>query len=255
MTTRADDVDERWQIDLMSTSPYNSRLNNGYKFLLMIIDVFSRKLMVVPLFEKSGREVAEGMELIFMTTGRIPKTITSDSGKEFKARVFRNLCNKYGIQQYYTVPKTSHASLVERVIRTLRSRMGKLMTHRRSKVYTDVLGNLVDNYNASHHSTLGMSPIQASSSLANRQLALFNVRWRLNRPNEPKKEVALPFKNGDHMRIPMPYRRFRKSHDPSFSEQAYPVRQVFRNDKKRPVARLVNHRGKPVYYPFELSAA
>lgn len=254
MTTRSDDVDERWQVDLMNTSSFQSQLNGGYKYLLVIIDVFSRRLMIVPLNDRKCEEVTEALELIFMTTGRIPKTITSDSGQEFKGKAFKALCSKYSVRQFFTVSDKTHASLVERVIRTMRTRVGKLMTHRGSTRYFDQLGNLVDNYNDSKHSTLGMTPNEASSSLANRQLALFNVRWRLNRPNMPKREEKISFREGDQMRIPMPFRRFQKSHEPTFSEQTFPVRITFRNDKKRPVARLIHNKGKSVYYPFELSS-
>jgi len=256
MTTRSDDVDERWQLDLMNCSSFKSQLNDGFKYLLMIIDVFSRRLTVVPLYDRKCEETSEALELIFMTTGRIPKTITSDSGQEFKGKAFRALCRKYSIKQYFTVSDKTHASLVERVIRTMRTKMGKLMTHRETTRYLDKLGNLVSNYNNSTHSTLGISPNEASSSIANRQLASFNTRWRLNRPNMPRKEgEELPFKVGDQVRIPMPSRRFRKSHEPSFSQQTFAVKSSFRNDKKRPVTRLTDSIGnKPVYYPFELSA-
>lgn len=254
MTTRSDDVDERWQLDLANVTSLNSDQNDGYKYLLLILDVFSRKLAIVPLYDKKSEEVSEGTELIFMTTGRVPKSITSDNGQEFQGKAFKSLCRKYGIKQFYTVSDKTHASLVERVIRTLRMKIGKMMTYRRSQRYIHLLGDVVDSYNESRHSTLGMSPNEASSSIANRQLALFHLRGRLNQPNRPRKDGDLPFSEGDKLRIPEPFRRFRKSHEPTFSEKVYPVTASFFNDKSRAVTRLAEG-GKPAHYTFELSEA
>lgn len=253
MTTRSDDVDERWQLDLANVASFESDLNENFSYLLMIIDVFSRRLMIVPLYDRKSKEVAEATELIFMTTGRVPKTITSDSGQEFAGKAFKGLCRKYGIQQFFTVSDKTHASLVERVIRTMRMKIGKMMTYGNTHRYIDQLGDLVNSYNNSLHSTLGMSPNEAASSTANRQLALFNVRGRLNQPNKPKKDGGMPFKIGDKLRIPEPFRRFRKSHDPAFTKESFTVSSAFLNDKHRPVARLAGANSKPVFYPFELS--
>lgn len=255
MTTRSDDVDERWQLDLANVSSFDSDQNEGYRYLLLLLDVFSRKVTIVPLYDRKCEEVTEATELVFMTTGRVPKTITSDSGQEFCGKAFRALCRKYGIKQFFTVSDKTHASLVERVIRTFRMKIGKMMTHTGTKQYIHHLGDLVDSYNRSKHSTLGMSPDEASSSIANRQLALFNLRWRINRPNRPKRHGLPAFAVGDSMRIAEPYRRFKKSHDPNFSQQTFPVESVFINDKDRPVARVPGSRSKPVHYPYELSLA
>lgn len=263
MTTRADDADERWQVDLMNVISFKPAENNGYTYLLMIVDVFSRRLTVVPLYDRTSAEVAEATELIFMTSGRIPKTITSDSGQEFKGKAFRTLCKKFGITQYFTVSDKTHASVVERVIRTIRSKIGKHMTYFQTNRFVDFLESIVSNYNNSIHSMLGMTPHDAGSSLENRQLALFNLKHKLNHSGKSERRrrrmSPLPFAEGDTTRVPLPFKRFRKAHEPSFTEQTYTVRQAFRSDKSRPVARLrPEEEGqrpaeKPVYYPHELS--
>lgn len=263
MTTRADNADERWQIDLMNVLSFDPDQNDGFTYLLMIIDVFSRRLNVVPIYDRSSTEVAAAIELVFMTTGRIPHTITSDSGQEFKGKAFRSLCRKYNIVQYFTVSDKTHASVVERVIRTIRTIIGRYITHFNSKRFIDHLDAIVHNYNSSKHSTLGMTPQEAGSSIEKRQLALFNLKKRLNHTRKSERRrrrmSPLPFGEGDETRIPVPFRRFRKSHEPSFSDQTFTVTKAFRSDKFRPVARLQQREdgaqgpGKPVFYPHELS--
>lgn len=241
MTTRSNDVDERWQLDLMNTTPFGPEDNDNFKFLLIVIDVFSRRLAIVPLYDKSGREVAAATELLFMSTGKIPKTISTDSGAEFQSGDFRSLCRKYEIRQFFTIPDITHASVVERVILTLRRKIGKYMLHNGTNRYLDALGAIVDGYNNSLHTTISMSPAEASGSLANRQIALYNLTRKLNREKRKTTPVNDDVEVGAQMRIPiLPLRRFRKSHEPTFTEVTFPVSRTFVNDKSRPVARFAD---------------
>ena len=260
MTTRADDVDERWQIDLMNVISFSPDQNDDFQYLLVIIDVFTRRIGVVPLYDKSSKEAASATELFFMTSGRIPKSITTDSGSEFVGNAFRQLCRKYGIRQYYTIPEVTHASVVERVIKTLRIKIGKYRMHFGTSRYIDVLGNIVDSYNNSVHSTIELSPNQAASSLANRQIALFNLNRNLNVAPRNKKWKRANIADGDAARIPiLPLRRFRKSHEPSFSADVFNIDASEVSDKKRPFARFtregVDQRvmKRLFFYPNELS--
>lgn len=267
MTTRADDKDERWQVDLMNVSSFHPEVNDGFTYLLIIIDVFSRRLAVVPLYDRKSKEVSEAMELIFMTSGRVPWSLTSDSGREFVGKQFVDLCRKYSIKQFYTVSERSHASLVERVIRTLRQKLGMLMTHRKTNRYIDELGNIVSSYNSSTHATIGMNPNEASSSVANRQLAAFHQQYILNR--SPKKlrriqrqerSLAASLDIGDLVRIPVDFKRFRKTNEPAFTKERFMVSSSFSGDKERSVFRIIPMRRnsrqalKSVYYPHEISS-
>lgn len=268
MTTRSDDVDERWQLDLMNVISFHPESNDGFKYLLVIMDVFSRKLALVPLYDKSSKETADATELLFMTTGRIPKSIATDSGREFKGNHFKDLCRKYGIKQYYTIPNITHATIAERVIKTLRIKIGKYMLHYGTTRYADVLGDIVDGYNNSVHSTIELSPNDAAGSIANRQIALFNLNKNLNQSPaaiSKQKWKDAQVSEGDHTRIPvLPLRRFRKSHEPSFSPDVFVIDQAVINDKSRPLARFLQQ-GKNLranlkqmkrffFYPNELSA-
>jgi transposase InsO family protein len=256
MTTRSDDCDERWQCDLFNVTPFGPGDNDGFKFLLIVIDVFSRRLFVVPLYDKSSKEVAAALELLFMTHGKIPKTITTDQGAEFTGRPFTDLCRKYSIRRYNTIPEVTHASLAERVIFTLRRKLGKFMLENKTTRFLDGIGDIVDSYNNSAHSTIGMTPAEAASSLANRQLALYHLQHKLNHPKRGKHVTR--FKEGDEVQVPiLPQRRFRKAHEPSFTADSFPVNSRFISDKNRPVARFVrdgdNILKKLFFYPTELS--
>ena len=76
-------IDEQWQADLADMGTY-ARENAGYRYILMVIDVFSRYGFARPVKQKTGEEVARALESIFYKSQRHPKFyLQSDEGKEF----------------------------------------------------------------------------------------------------------------------------------------------------------------------------
>ena len=74
-------VDDIWTADLVDMSPY-SRLNSGYKYLLTVIDLFSKYGWIVPLKTKTGKEVAMAFQKLFITTNALPGRLWTDKGTE-----------------------------------------------------------------------------------------------------------------------------------------------------------------------------
>ena len=73
-------IDGQWDIDLMDVGSL-SKKNDGVKFLLVAIDVFSKYLFARPLKTKTGKEVKAALEEVF-EKGRKPKRCRFDQGKE-----------------------------------------------------------------------------------------------------------------------------------------------------------------------------
>jgi hypothetical protein len=76
--------------------------------------------MVVPLKNKTGPTLVEAFKVI-LTSGRKPEKIMTDQGTEFLNKHFRALM-KEDIELYNTYNETK-ASIVERLIRTLKTKM------------------------------------------------------------------------------------------------------------------------------------
>ena len=72
-------IDSQWDIDLMDVGSLTKK-NDGIKFLLVAIDIFSKYLFVRPLKNKTGKEVKAALEDIFRK-GRKPKKCRFDQGK------------------------------------------------------------------------------------------------------------------------------------------------------------------------------
>ncbi|CAF2171613.1 unnamed protein product [Rotaria magnacalcarata] len=90
-----------WQSDLADLSQY-SRYNNNHKFILFVIDVYTRKAYARPLKDKSGKTVADSLLTIFKENGSPPGLLMTDLGKEYLNQNVSELLKAYSVRQYQT---------------------------------------------------------------------------------------------------------------------------------------------------------
>uniref|UniRef100_A0ABD2WNZ7 Integrase catalytic domain-containing protein n=1 Tax=Trichogramma kaykai TaxID=54128 RepID=A0ABD2WNZ7_9HYME len=146
-------IDETWQADLVEMLPYE-RENKGYKYLLTVIDTFSKYCWALPVKTKSGQDVATAMESIFQQ-GRTPKNFLTDHGKEFYNSHFENLMKKYNVYLYSTYSNLK-ASICERFNRTLKNKMWMKFSLQGNYKWLDMLLTPVTRYNDTVHRTIGL---------------------------------------------------------------------------------------------------
>ena len=71
--------DDLWMADLMDMVKF-ADLNQEYKYILLVIDTFSKYVWLQPLKYKSGEEVAKAFKKIITTSGRSPAKLITDKG-------------------------------------------------------------------------------------------------------------------------------------------------------------------------------
>ena len=116
-------VDETWQADLVEMQSY-ARENIGYRYMLTVIDIFSKYSWAIPVKKKTGEDVTAAMKSMLRKSGRVPKNLHTDRGKEFYNKNFQTLMTKYGINLYSTFSNLK-ALICERFNRTLKNEMWK----------------------------------------------------------------------------------------------------------------------------------
>ena len=109
-------IADLYQIDLADMSNISS-YNDGVRYLLTCIDVFSKKAWAVPVRTKTGREVTNAFEKILLDG--TPNT-QSDKGTEFLNSTFQSMLKRHGIKFYTSENEDLKASVVERFNRTLK---------------------------------------------------------------------------------------------------------------------------------------
>lgn len=145
-------IDSLWEIDLADFSSLKS-YNDNHKYLLVIIDVFSRSLWIQPIKERSVKSVIAALKIVF-SKGRKPKSIRSDKGSEFKNKDVRNVLLKEEVNTYYS-QNEAKCAIVERVIRTIKSIIYRYFRDKQTYKYIDVIQDFVTNYNNRPHRSLG----------------------------------------------------------------------------------------------------
>ena len=133
-------IDDQFQADLVDMTELAEH-NDNVKFMLVCIDVFSKYAWVRGLKNKSAKTVTAAFEDI-LREGRIPVKLQTDKGTEFFNKEFSRLTKKYGINHFATSSETK-ASVVERLNRTIKTRMYRYLEAQNSKRYIDILQDLI----------------------------------------------------------------------------------------------------------------
>ena len=136
-----------WQIDLLEMIPY-ANINNNYKYIMNVIDIYSRYVWSIPLKTKTGIEVSSALKTLFKH--QIPHNIQTDLGKEFYNIHVDKLFKEYNIN-HYTIHSQYKAAIVERFNRTLRSKLSKYFIYTGKKEWYNILNDIIHTYNKTNH--------------------------------------------------------------------------------------------------------
>ena len=152
--------DSIWAADLTDMQLL-TRYNKGIRFLLCVIDIFSKYAWVVPLEDKKGISIVKAFQIILkQSNSRKPNKIWVDKGSEFYNASFKKWLQDNDIVMYST-HNEGKSVVAERFIRTLKSKIYKYITSISKNVYIDKLDNIVDEYNNTYHTTIKMMTIKS----------------------------------------------------------------------------------------------
>lgn len=156
-------VFHQYQADLLDFQPL-SRDNSGTRFILTILDCFSRYAQAIPIKSKHGKNVKRALQKVFKKM-RIPRKIQTDQGREFYNQHVSNYLKQNNVIHFSTLSDLK-AQMVERFNRTLRSKIHKYMVARNTLKYVNVLPQIVRTYNSKPHSAFNhlFAPNQVKKS-------------------------------------------------------------------------------------------
>lgn len=235
-------IDDLWQADLVEMGTY-STYNKGFRFLLTVIDTFSKYAWTVALKTKTAVEVTKAMKKIF-NMGRKPKNLQTDDGKEFFNKEFKDLMNKNQINHYSTF-SVLKASIVERFNRTLKNMMWKEFSNRGSYKWIDEYQNLTKAYNSKIHRTIQIPPNKVNTSNEKKIL-----HTRYNRLKIYDKPI---FQVNNYVRISKYKHIFEKGYTPNWTTEIF---KIYKIQNTNPSTYLLeDYQGNPIkgaFYKEEL---
>jgi hypothetical protein len=172
---------EKMGIDLMQL-PVSE---NGYKYVLVVVEYLTKYVFVEPLRTKSAQEVGEAlMNRVFAHMGP-PAELISDNGREFKNFFMEDVLKYFAVKHNWTLAYHPQANgMVERFNKTLASMLSKYVSeHQRD--WDQYVHRLAAAYNSAEHASTGYSPYELMYGAAPRLPSQVSMDlWRA------EKEVA-----------------------------------------------------------------
>ena len=204
------------QADLVDYSAI-ARDNAGVKFLLTIIDCFSRFALAIPIKSKSGVHVAEALKKAWNTMG-VPKKLQTDQGREFYNKDVQELLFRNKVVHFSTYQDLK-AQIVERFNRDLRENLKKSMAERKSLNYLSVLPDYLYGYNHRPHGTLyPYAPAEVNKS---NEKEVFELQYGEYLRSKKRRHK---FRVGDKVRIAAFRHVFRKSYKhKTFTDEVFEI--------------------------------
>lgn len=211
--------DAKWQMDLIDMSSYGYQ-NNGYKWILIAIDIFTRKGYAQPLKNKGHSSVTEAFnELISQNK---PLVVMSDNGSEFINTEFKDNLEEKHISQNLAQVGDHHAlGIIDRFIRTIKERIYKHFTDKNTTKWIDVLPSIIQSYNNQPHGAL--EDIKPNDAPQNEdKIVNININ-KAEQSNELENKINV----GDKVRYAL-HSTFKKGYEQSWSDEILTVLKVYK---------------------------
>ena len=176
--------DNIWGADLADMQLVN-KYNKGVRFLLCVIDIFSKYAWFVPLKDKKGVSIVAAFQSILKQSNRKPNKI--DKGSEFCNSSFKKWLQDNDIVMYLT-HNEGKSAVAKRFIRTIKNKIYRYITSISKNLYIDKLDDIGNEYNNTYDTTIKMKPIDVKDN------TYINTDKEVN-DKDPKSKLA------DYVRI------------------------------------------------------
>lgn len=253
-SVRAPSKDAIWSMDLVDMIEWADQ-NDGEKYMLNVVDVFTRFAWSRPMKTKNATDTFAAFISIVDETKRKPKKIWVDRGSEFNNRIFKTWMRANDCLMYSTFGE-SKSVIVERFNKTLKTKMWKYFTEKNTRRWVDNLQDWLRWYNTRVHSTLGMSPWEAS-----KKKNFEKVNERINpEPDDEGGDRKPKYELGDWVRISRIKGVFEKGYHANFSQETFQIDEIdVPFDSQEPIVyKLKDRKGEVLegsFYEQELTKA
>jgi transposase InsO family protein len=231
-----------WDVDLLDLKEFRGS-NFRYRYILTVIDVFSRKAYAEALTNKSASTTATAFEKIINLAK--PIAIRTDHGNEFK-REFSKLLKINKIDHIWTSSPEIKANYVERFHRTFRDKLRKHMTYYSTQNWTKIYKNIVASYNNTPHKGIkNLAPNDVNSSNVGELLEYMLSQQKFSGKGN--------FKVGDVVRITTLKKTFAKASKETYTDELFRIK-----DTSLGTYKIEDLTGEPIigtFYSQELQLA
>lgn len=209
-------INDIWSMDLVFMNDEKMiDTNDGYKYILFCIDLYSRYAFGRGLKTKTSKEVKSAIESIIKEAKAKPKKVYVDQGSEFYNKELQTYFKKLNIELYSTYGPNK-ASVIERFNRTIKTMMFKQLLINKNWKWITILKDLINKYNNNNHRGIEN----------NKPIDVYNKKVILTTQIEEKNDAKPKFKVNDRVRISYNKGVFDKSYFPNWSYEIFIIKEV-----------------------------
>ena len=172
-------IDEPWSVVAADVIGPYTRLNIGFEYVLIFMDMFTRWIELIPLCKLNAKKIIEAFYKFVINRWGAPRIFLPDNGNEFSNKKVDNFLESVGISHTFTPPYHAQANPVERLNRVYKTMITSFLEkdHRDWDVHLD---EFLFAYNTAVHSSLKVS------------LAYLNLGHDLHAKNDSRRADTVP---------------------------------------------------------------
>jgi len=149
---------QRIAIDITGPLPVT---DFGYKYLLGVIDYFSKYSMLIPLRQTDSQSICEALFSKWISVFGCPYQIISDNAHNINGRQIQELCQLLKITKTSCSPYHPKSNgLVERLFRTVKECLRSLLYGKRKSLWDKMLTQIEYMLRSTINKTTGYSPYE-----------------------------------------------------------------------------------------------
>ena len=98
--TKIKSIYDTWSSYLLDMKDYGVKNKKGYRYLLVVIDIFTKFGWTIPLKNKYAQSITDALSQIVISSKRKPNLLETDDGKEYVNKIFNEFLNKHNSKSY-----------------------------------------------------------------------------------------------------------------------------------------------------------
>ena len=211
------------QMDIFDMQNF-ARTNKGYKYILCIIDVFTRKVWTYKMQLKNSDNVQKSFNDFLQKSGiqsNTPSILMSDNDPTFTNESFQVILRENKIIHQPNIIDDHHAlGLIDRFARTLKTIFTRSFVQTNSTNWIDHIDKIVANYNNNGHTAI--DNIKPNEAFLKKNLKkIYNINYEKSLFNISVSDIDV----NDKVRIKLKG-KFRKGTDARYTDEVYTVTKV-----------------------------
>ena len=210
----------RFQMDLVDMTNFSSK-NGGYGWIMLLVDVFTRKLYAYRMKSKNETNILAVLNKFF--DDHHPDIIMSDNESGFKSKSVQKLMDDNHVINDMVEPQDHKAlGVIDRAVQTIKNAIYKYMKEENTTSYSSELPRIIEAYNDTPNSgIMNIAPNDAEQKENKEALQILN-----NRKEQKNLKHGVELTVGDTVRVRLNKNSFTRSYDEKYSDKQYTIKSI-----------------------------